>query len=168
MSVLTIDTAEPRRSSSVRRFLSRVVNWLKEEYRLTCHARIQAKAANGDAKAQYILGTLCEAPHGTGSVAETLKWYKKAAFQGLPEAQLALGLKYLHGQGVTQSDDEALLWFRKAAEQGQPEAQFHLGNLYSEGRGAARDLVQADKWRRKAEACGRGGTRNRPILNKTS
>src|SRR5205085_6322450 len=73
-----------------------------------------------------------------------------AAFQGIAEAQLALGLKFLYGEGMTTNDSEALLWLRKAAEQGQAEAQFHLGNLYRDGRGTTRDLLQASKWYRKA------------------
>ena len=71
-------------------------------------------------------------------------------WEAAPQAQLALGLKYLHGQGVAQNDMEALLWLRKAGEQGQAEAQYQLGNLHREGKGTPRDLLQASKWYRKA------------------
>ena len=151
MSTLSVDTGELRKLGLPHRLLLRVLNWIKEEYRLTTYAHIRWKAEKGDAMAQHVLGTMCDAGNGvfqTGK--EAVKWYQKAAYQGVAQAQLALGLKYLEGQGVSQSDSEALLWFRKAAEQGQAEAQFHLGNLYHEGRGTPRDLLQAGKWYRKA------------------
>lgn len=160
MSTLTIDTSELRKLSFARRVIVRVVNWLKEEYRLTTYAHIRWKAENGDAKAQYTLATLCEVGNGVFRTApEALKWHQKAAFQGIAPAQLALGLRYLRGQGVTRNEAEALLWLRKAAEQGLPEAQFHLGALYQEGRGAPRDLVQASKWYRKAAESGHSAAR---------
>jgi len=129
----------------------RVVNWIKDEYRLTHYAHTRWKAENGDAMAQYHLGVMCETGNGVfQTTTEAAKWYQKAAFQGVAQAQLALGLKFLNGDGITKSDAEALLWLRKAAEQGQAEAQYLIGNLYREGRGTARDLLQASKWYRKA------------------
>lgn len=151
MSALTIDTTELHKLSFPRRLLVRALSWIKQEYRLTSHAHIRSKAENGDARAQYILGTMCEEENrGFQPTGEALKWYQKAAFQGIAEAQLTLGIKYLHGQGVAKNEAEALLWLRKAAEQGQPEAQYQLAHLYREGRGTTRDLLQAVKWFRKA------------------
>jgi len=149
--MLTVETPELRRQGLVERYFLRVLNWIKEEYRLTNSARIRSKAENGDARAQYLLGSLCESGAGAlQHLPEAVKWYQKAAFQGVAQAQLALGLKYLHGQGVAQNDMEALLWLRKAGEQGQAEAQYQLGNLHREGKGTPRDLLQASKWYRKA------------------
>ena len=170
MSALTIDTTELHKLSFTRRLLVRALSWIKEEYRLTSYAHIRRKAENGDARAQYTLGTMCEAANGgferTG---EAFKWYQKAAFQGIAEAQLTLGIKYLHGQGAAKNDSEALLWLRKAAEQGQPEAQYQLANLYREGRGTTRDLLQAAKWYRKAAERGHGAAKqNFKELNSAS
>ena len=39
--------------------------------------------------------------------AEAMKWYSKAAEQGLAAAQDKLGLMYTKGEGVGQSDIEA-------------------------------------------------------------
>ncbi|WP_305801890.1 tetratricopeptide repeat protein, partial [Thiolapillus sp.] len=62
---------------------------------------------------------------------EAVKWYQKAAEQGLPKAQVNLGLMYGEGQGVRQDFKEAVKWYRKAAEQGLTEAQIILGGMYS-------------------------------------
>ena len=50
--------------------------------------------------------------------AEAVKWYRKAAEQGLASAQCYLGLRYDFGKGVPEDDAEAVKWYRKAAEQG--------------------------------------------------
>ena len=59
---------------------------------------------------------------------EALKWYRKAADQGLPEAATNIGTLYEKGQGVTQDYSEALEWYRKGAEQGSVEAEHNLGS----------------------------------------
>jgi TPR repeat protein len=57
-------------------------------------------------------------------------WYQKAAEQGNPLAQYAMGNFYSQGRGVTNDMDEAIKWWRKAADQNQPDAQAALGDLY--------------------------------------
>lgn len=151
MTSASVQTSTLPKQGFAQKIFLRVANWIKAEYRLTHYAHTRWKAEKGDPAAQYNLGLLCEAGHGVFQTAgEAVKWFQKAAFQGVAGAQLALGLKYLRGQGLTQNDAEALLWLRKAAEQGLPEAQFEVANLYRDGRGAARDLLQAAKWYRKA------------------
>ena len=41
-------------------------------------------------------------------------WYRKAAEQGLPEAQLGLGLMYYNGEGVPQDHEDSIIWIRKS------------------------------------------------------
>lgn len=81
---------------------------------------------------------------------EAVKWYRKAAEQGVTIAQLLLGLMYAEGRGVTKDDYEAVKWYRKSAEQGNVDAQFALGCMYETGRGVAKDEYEAVKWYRKA------------------
>jgi TPR repeat protein len=151
VSMLTVEGSEMRRLGLARRLFHQLAGWIAEEYRLTRFAYLRHKAENGEGMTQYLLGARCESGNGTfQSLGEAVKWYQKAAFQGVTQAQLTLGLKYLSGQGVTPNDSEALLWLRKAAEQGEAEAQYQLANLYREGRGTPRDLLQAGKWYRKA------------------
>ena len=46
-----------------------------------------------------------------------VKWYTKAAEQGLAEAQFVLGTMYADGIGVPENDKTAVKWYTKAAEQ---------------------------------------------------
>jgi TPR repeat protein len=46
---------------------------------------------------------------------EALKWYRKAAKQGLPQAQSNLGVMYDLGQGVPQDYVRAHMWYSIAA-----------------------------------------------------
>ena len=61
--------------------------------------------------------------------AEAMKWFRKAADQGDPEAQYALGVMYKNGRGVPRDDAEAIKWYRKAADQGNADAQNALTTL---------------------------------------
>ena len=47
--------------------------------------------------------------------AEAARWYRKAADQGLAEAQANLGDLYFKGRGVTQDNAEAHMWLSIAA-----------------------------------------------------
>jgi len=49
--------------------------------------------------------------------AEAVKWFRKAANQGLCGAQHSLGIMYEEGRGVPKDTYEALEWYRKAANQ---------------------------------------------------
>ena len=60
---------------------------------------------------------------------EAVKWFRKAAEQGLPEAQRCIGWMYQDGLGVEKDDKEAVKWFRKAAEQGYEPAKAALKEL---------------------------------------
>ncbi len=75
-----------------------------------------------------------------------MKWYRKAAEQGDPEAQFNLGVMYYEGEGMPQSDVKAARWYRKAAEQGHAIAQFRLGYMYFYGRGVPEDHIKAYAW----------------------
>lgn len=59
-----------------------------------------------------------------------ISWYRKAAENGHPEAQTALGWLYLDGNGVEMSIDTAIMWFKKAATQSYPDAYLGLGKAF--------------------------------------
>jgi hypothetical protein len=74
--------------------------------------RIRVRAEAGEAAAQYKLaGHLAVQADHTNAVS----WYRKAAEQGLAEAQLALAACYAHGRGVEKNLDEAARWHRFGA-----------------------------------------------------
>jgi TPR repeat protein len=60
---------------------------------------------------------------------EALKWYLRAAEQGVPEAQIAVGDFYAGGRVVAVDHDEARRRFEKAAGQSHEAAQPRLAAL---------------------------------------
>lgn len=74
--------------------------------------------------------------------AKAVRWYRRAAEQGIAEAQLNLAVMYARGRGVPKDTTEFLRWLIRAAEGGNASAQSILGAI-SEKTGK---LVQAYKW----------------------
>jgi len=66
----------------------------------------------------------------------------------------SLGLKYLHGKGVTQNYAKAVRLFKKAARQGYPRADYQLGMMYRDGVGVGRNKNAAIKRFRIAASWG--------------
>jgi hypothetical protein len=85
---------------------------------------------------------------------EAARWYRKAADQGLADAQYNLGQMYRRGQGVARNYSEAVRWYRKAADQGTVLAQRNLGIMYVQGQSVNQDDVVAHKWYNIAAAAG--------------
>jgi TPR repeat protein/AcrR family transcriptional regulator len=69
---------------------------------------------------------------------------------GAPDAELAVGLKYLAGEDAAKNETEGAGWISRSALQGDTLAQYWLANLYEHGRGVASDPVQAFAWYEKA------------------
>ncbi len=108
---------------------------------------LKAAAEQGNAFAQNKLANeYVEAE----KYAQAAVWYRKAAEQGLAEAQHDLGAMYLTGRGVAKDEVQAIAWYRKAAEQDLAYSQYALGIAYSEGAGVVEDYAQAVAWYRKA------------------
>ncbi len=55
--------------------------------------------------------------------AEAVKWYRKAAEQGVANAQTFLGLMYADGRGVVRDELEACKWWLLASAQGEENAK---------------------------------------------
>jgi uncharacterized protein len=105
---------------------------------------VQPLARQGNARAQYNLGTMYLI--GTGVAqdnAEAVNWFRKAAAQGNAGAQYNLGGMYLNGQGVPPDQAEAARWYRKAADQGYANAQYNLGLMHFNGHGVPQDPALA-------------------------
>jgi len=64
--------------------------------------------------------------------------------------ELAMGLSYLKGDGVSTDYKEAAQWFRKSAERGNKDGQIYLGNMHKGGWGVPKDHAEAMKWYQKA------------------
>jgi hypothetical protein len=104
-------------------------------------------AAEGDARAQFLLGLLYSRGRAVSrDNGEAMNWFRRAADQGYALAQLQLGVMFSEGQGVPQDYAEAARWFRLAADQGDGQAQYNLGIFYSKGQSGEPDNVSAYMW----------------------
>lgn len=68
--------------------------------------------------------------HATNPDHETLKWTRKAAENGIKQAQFELAEIYAKKQDKVK---EAIQWYRLAANQNHPDAFFELGEIYKKG-----------------------------------
>ena len=73
-----------------------------------------------------------------------------SATQGDAEAQLALGLAYKAGDGITQDEALALQWIGRAARQGLPEAESQIAFAFQRGEGVEKSDEQAIEWHKRA------------------
>ena len=118
------------------------------------HERCMWRAAEkGVPEVQFWLGVAFEQNlwFGVTDKQEALKWYKRAAEGGQPDAENELGVHYQDGDGVEQSYVQAAYWFRKAAEHvpnlgGAGQGRNNLGILYEQGNGVPKDYVEAYMW----------------------
>ncbi len=103
-------------------------------------AEIRRLAEQGGVIAQYDLATMYEKGKGVPKdCAEAMKWYRKAAEQGFPPAQLVLGWMCDQGEDYTEAEK----WYRKAAEHGDSTAQYNLGLMYAKASACRRTTPRA-------------------------
>ena len=118
---------------------------------------LQKKAESGGAEAQCNLGRkYLSFGMDTGNqkyYREAMKWFKKAADQGFPEAQYRLGNMYssVKDKRKNNAGVKAVHWYRKAAVNGHAEAQYRLGSILCKGRyGVPEDDAKGIEWCEKA------------------
>ncbi|MES2253407.1 MAG: tetratricopeptide repeat protein [Pseudomonadota bacterium] len=114
---------------------------------------VQAAATQGDATAQFILGSLY-AKGMAPDPARASKWYAAAAEQGNVRAMHNLGLAYLNGDGVEKNAATAIDWFTKAATNGYVDSAMNLAVLFDRGEGVARNPQSALQWYDRAATLG--------------
>lgn len=110
-------------------------------------------AEEGNSQAQVTLGIMYDYGHGVKrDPGEALKWYIKAAKQGIPVVQHDVGVKYFQGAGVERDYLEAAKWWEQSANAGLADSQFNLGLLYYRGLGVEKNNEKAaDLFRQAAE-----------------
>jgi TPR repeat protein len=87
-------------------------------------------AEQGDARAQYYVGTYCYQGIGTAVNRKNAgTWFKSSAEKGFADAQLAYSMLLLSGDGVPQDKGQAVEWLGKASSQGNPKARELLREL---------------------------------------
>ena len=115
---------------------------------------IQASAQQGDADAQYELGSIYQSGAGVArNAAQAEQWLNKAANQGHAKAQYALAMLY-RGSDSPEALQRSITWQQKAAQSGYAEAQYGLGLLYANGQYVEQDPAQAQRWFQKAASQG--------------
>lgn len=115
-------------------------------------AQLMRGAAEGNAYDQLNLGAAYDKGIGVEQdVNKAVHWYRKAAEQGVPEAQFNLAHLLVEAE---ISASEAAMWMLKAAEQGMADAEFLMGIIYAEGLGVEMDREKALLWLNKAIAKG--------------
>jgi TPR repeat protein len=85
--------------------------------RIPLRERLAARAAKGDAEAQFDLAKMYETGRGglTKDFTVAEHWYRESANQGDPFAQASLAILYRFGKGVPQDLVQAYMWFSLAA-----------------------------------------------------
>ena len=125
-----------------------VYSYLRLRLRTYKQAMIVEQTAQPDiAEAMAILGAM----HSTGvglekDYIQAINWYRKAANQGNPSAQLIVGTRYALGIGVMQNYTEAFRWYCEAARQNHVKAQIALGIMYATGIGVEKNKNHALVW----------------------
>lgn len=117
-------------------------------------AKLTSEAEGGDIQAQMQLADIYYS--GTENQAIQLEkaayWYQKLAENEFAQAQLALALMYIKGEGVEKNDKEGVRWLTRAADQKLASAQYLLGIAYENGHGIEVDMNQAYMWYEVAAA----------------
>ncbi|MGP0174066.1 tetratricopeptide repeat protein [Pseudomonas sp. NCHU5208] len=115
-------------------------------------------AQAGDARAQYNMAAIAQVLQRTP---ESLEWTRKAVAQGLPEAELHLGLLYLEGKGLPKDAGQALKWFETAGDRGLAEANYRAGLMHYRGDGVPQ---ASDKARQRFLAAAQKGNAKAQML----
>ncbi|MDQ6970896.1 MAG: SEL1-like repeat protein [Mariprofundus sp.] len=143
---------------SAKSFLQRLLN------------RITAKAAAGDAAAQFVLARMYQQSDGLNADREKAElWLRQSADSGNAKAQYHLAELLMQRKSkltnqigqIVQTDQinltdktriiqQAAAWYLKAAEQGDIASAAKLGALYALGQGVEKDRAQAVIWLKKA------------------
>lgn len=79
----------------------------------------------------------------------------KAAREGQPLAQAAIGRSYfVQRPWLIKDDEQGMAWMKAAAEQGQDDTQVSLGSMYLDGKRVPQDFGEAAHWYRRAAEAG--------------
>ncbi len=93
-------------------------------------AELQKLAGQGDAEAQFMLGTLYRNGDGVAQDDKrAVEWFQRAANQGYVRALSALGSSYWAGRGVPQDYLQAYFWYELALAEGDQNSKSLLEGL---------------------------------------
>ena len=101
---------------------------------------IQRRASAGHLREELELARDYYTGRGVSrDLSQAAYWYRRAADQGDPGAQVDMGYLYLKGIGVKPDAAQAAKWFQRAASSGSPTGKLDLAVLYLKGIGVPQD-----------------------------
>lgn len=113
--------------------------------------QLEQLAEDGDAYAQYIIGTAYR--DGGLLIPDTAKAQKlleRAAEQDLDAAQYALGKLYLSDDADVHDPAKGIYWLKRSADNGNDFAAYRLGKEYLSGKNVSKDTSTAAEYLRQA------------------
>jgi TPR repeat protein len=113
-------------------------------------AELEARAASGDAAAQFQLAFHLFQAGNPPNYSAILAWLRSSTAQHYAPAQCTLGYLYEKGLGLPRDYAKAAENYHAAALQGDSIAQNNLGYLFYTGHGVHKDLDAAFEWYRAA------------------
>ena len=113
--------------------------------------QLEQLAEDGDAYAQYIIGTA----YRDGGLlipdaAKAQKLLERAADQDLDAAQYALGKLYLSDDADVHDPAKGIYWLKRSADNGNDHAAYRLGKEYLSGKNTIKDAETAVSYLRQA------------------
>ncbi len=109
------------------------------------------QAEAGDVPSQILLAEMLARGLGVPiNMAESAKWYGKAAAQGAPEAQFRYGAILLQGKYAPKDPKRAKELMKAAADAGNAPAQFNYGQILLQERPGPTGVENAYPWFQKA------------------
>ena len=124
--------------------------------------QLEQLAEDGDAYAQYIIGTayrdggLLIPDADVHDPAKGIYWLKRSADSGNDYAAYRLDKEYLSGKNTIKDAEIAASYLRQAADNGNAYAQYLLGKLTLMGEGGSKDPDAAYEWFAAARDNGHG------------
>ena len=113
--------------------------------------QLEQLAEDGDAYAQYIIGTAYR--DGGLLIPDMVKAQKlleRAAEQGLDAAQYALGKLYLSDDTDIHDSAKGIYWLKRSADNGNDFAAYRLSKEYLSGKNVPKDTSTAAEYLRRA------------------
>ena len=113
--------------------------------------QLEQLAEDGDAYAQYIIGTAYR--DGGLLIPDMVKAQKlleRAAEQDLDAAQYALGRLYLSDDADVHNPAKGIYWLKRSADNGNDFAAYRLGKEYLSGKNTVKDAETAVSYLRQA------------------
>ncbi len=113
--------------------------------------QLEQLAEDGDAYAQYIIGTAYR--NGGLLIPDTVKAQKlleRAAEQDLDAAQYALGKLYLSDDADIHDSAKGIYWLKRSADNGNDFAAYRLGKEYLSDKNVPKDASTAAEYLRQA------------------